>query len=322
MREPGFIDYIGDSVIVLGHHNADPDAIGAAQGVNELIMRLKPSVSVHVLMPEDISRLSRQIIEDLQLDVYEKYSGAFDTIIVVDSGSFNQLGEWEQTIKDHAQVTILIDHHEVDTDSAGILDLMIHDNEASSTCEIVYRLYEKYRIKPSTVTAKALLAGIAFDTKFFSIGGSATYDAVSSLLEIAGDVSEILSLFRVESEISEKLARLKAAQRAEIHRIGDWVIVISEVGSYQASAARALVSLGADLAVVAGVDGDELRASLRSNQRLFDETGAHLGVLISRYSEEYGGSGSGHPTAAGYNGVGGFDEFKANLLTGLVESIK
>ena len=322
MREPGFIDYIGDSVVVLGHHNADPDAVGAAQGVKELIERLKPGASVYLLMPEDISRLSRQIIEDLELDVYEKYSEAFDTIIVVDSGSLNQLGEWETVIRLHEQVTILIDHHEVDAGLTEILDLIIQDNEASSTCEIVYRLFMEYQIKPSKATAKALLAGIAFDTKFFNIGGSVTYDAVSSLLEVAGNVSDVLSLFRVESEISEKLARLKAAQRAKIHRIGDWVVVFSEVGSFQASAARGLVSLGADVAVVAGVDGDEIRASLRSSQRLFDETGLHLGLLISRYSEEHGGSGSGHPTAAGYNGIGNFDAFEKNLHARFVEEIK
>lgn len=322
MREPGFIDYIGDSVVVLGHHNADPDAIGAAQGIKELIEKLKPETSVHVLMPEDISRLSRQIIEGLELELYEKYSGEYDTVVVVDSGSLNQLGEWETAIKDHEQVTILIDHHEVDSELTEILDLMIHDNEANSTCEIIYRLYEKYQIKPSTGTAKALLAGIAFDTRFFSIGGSNAYDAVSSLLEIAGDVADVLSLFRVESDISERIARLKAAQRAEIQRVEDWVIVFSEVSSFQASAARALVSLGADLAVVVGVEGNKLRASLRSTQRFHNGTGLHLGVMISRYSEEHGGSGSGHPTAAGYNGVGGFDDFKANLLARLVEEIK
>jgi nanoRNase/pAp phosphatase (c-di-AMP/oligoRNAs hydrolase) len=64
-----FKDYIGNKVVVLGHHNADPDAIGAAVGIKELIERLSPSSLVICVMPADISALSERIIEMLELEM-------------------------------------------------------------------------------------------------------------------------------------------------------------------------------------------------------------------------------------------------------------
>ena len=315
MQEPGFIEYIGDRIVVIGHHNADPDAIGAAQGVRELVKRLKPDAHVEVLMPDDISRLSMNLIEKLGLDVSEDASTGFDTIIIVDSGGLNQLGEWEGIINSHSSVKILIDHHTLEDELSKIMDLIIHDESTSSTCELVFRLYEDHSLIPSDKTSKALLAGIIFDTKYLSIGDSQTFETVSKLLQMIGDISEVRSMMYQENDVSERIARLKTAQRVELHHIGNWVIAISEVGSYQASGARALISLGADLSIVVGEEKDGLRASLRSTQGFFDASGIHLGELVSDYAELFGGSGSGHPTAAGYNGAGEYSDIKRELLS-------
>ena len=320
MQEPGFVDYIGDRVVVIGHHNADPDAVGAAQGVKELVERLKPGSSVRIVMPDDISKLSEQIIDALGLGVSNGFVDGFDTLILVDTGGLNQIGAYIEPVKNHEAAIVLIDHHTLDQDLSKCVDFLVHDDDASSASELVYRLYQQYNIQPSVTTAKTLLSGIAFDTKFFSIGDAETYRTVSELLD-GLDISMVLSLFRTELEFSERIARIKTAQRAETHRVKDYIVMFSEVGSYQASGARALIGLGADLAIVVGEEKDGLRASLRSTQGFFDVSGVHLGTLISGYAELFGGSGSGHPTAAGYNGVGSYDEFKQGLMSLLNERL-
>ena len=314
LQEPGLIEYIGEKVVILGHHNADPDAIGAAQGIRELVERLKPDVFVEVVMPDDISRLSMNIIDGLGLDIVENTQAQFDTIVIVDSGGLNQLGAWRETINSHNGVKILIDHHTLEDEISKKLDLLLHDESVSSTCELVFRLFEDYHLTPTDKTSKALLVGIIFDTKYLSLGDSQTFQTVSKLLQNLGDISEVRAMLYQENDVSERIARLKTAQRTELHRIGDWVVAFSEVGSFQASGARALISLGADLAIVVGEEKDELRASLRSTQRFFDKSGVHLGELVSGYAEIFGGSGSGHPTAAGYNGSGVFGDFKKGVL--------
>ena len=92
MRESGFLEYIGRKVVILGHHNADPDAIASAIGVKELIQRLRPESFAVIVMPADISKLSLQIINSLDLEIVESYSDSFDTVVIVDSGNLTQIG--------------------------------------------------------------------------------------------------------------------------------------------------------------------------------------------------------------------------------------
>lgn len=314
MQEPGFVEYIGNSVLILGHHNADLDAVGSAIGVKYLIEELKPETKIEIAMPDGVSRLTRKVLDQLNLETSKESTTVFDTIIIVDCGSFNQLGDWANFLDKKRYVIILIDHHTIDDSVNKQVDLLIHDEEVSSTCELVYGLYEKYKITPSIKTAKLLLSGIAFDTKFFSIGDSPTFLTISKLLDDIGDISKVLTMLHHEADISERIARLKTGQRSEIHRFEDWIIVFSEVSSFQASGARALISLGADLAVVASSEKDRMRVSLRSTQVFYEKTGLHLGEIVSRISLEIGGSGSGHPTAAGYNNDVPYEEFTQSIL--------
>jgi nanoRNase/pAp phosphatase (c-di-AMP/oligoRNAs hydrolase) len=108
---------------------------------------------------------------------------------------------------------------------------------------------------------------------------------------------------------SEKIARLRAGQRAEVEFVGDWVLAFSHLGSFQSSGARALLSMGADVAVVVGEDKGMLRASFRSKNQFHRLTGIHLGEMVSIFASRFNGSGSGHPTAAGFNGKGSIEDF-------------
>jgi nanoRNase/pAp phosphatase (c-di-AMP/oligoRNAs hydrolase) len=90
----------------------------------------------------------------------------------------------------------------------------------------------------------------------------------------------------------------------QLHNLESWTLATSQLSSFQASAARALIGLGADASVVCGNDKKNLRASLRATDRFYQETRIHLGELAQTLGTEFGGAGSGHPTAAGVNGVG------------------
>ncbi len=303
-----FLGVIDGKVIVLCHHNADPDALGAAQGVKELVKALTGSEPV-IVIPDDASALSRGLASTLGIELHETTAQAADTYIVVDTGSLNQLGGWETPLKETDARIVFIDHHLPDSEMYELSTLYLVDPDASSASEVVYRLYTHYDMKPSEMTSTALLAGIAYDTRHFSMGGPETFQIISSLLEKVGDVSRIKELLSVPSKQSERIARLRAGQRAEIKVVGDWVLAFSRLGSFQSSGARALLSLGADVAVVAGEDKGMLRASFRSKNRFYRLTGVHLGEMVGALAPRFGGSGSGHPTAAGYNGEGSVEDF-------------
>lgn len=303
-----FRGVIEGKVIVLCHHNADPDALGAAQGAKELIQTLT-GLEPSIVIPDDASVLSRNIASILGIELCETAFKEADAYVVVDTGSFNQLGGWEKPLKKTDARIVFIDHHLPDSEIYELSKLYFVDPEASSASEIVYILYDYYDVTPSETASIALLAGIAYDTKHFSLGGSNTFRIISALLEQVGDVSRIKDLLTVQSSKSEKIARLRAGQRAEIEVMGDWILAFSRLGSFQSSGARALLSLGADVAAVAGKNRGTLRASFRSKNRFHRLTGIHLGEVVGELASSLGGSGSGHPTAAGYNGEGNIEDF-------------
>jgi len=303
-----FRDVIDGKVIVLCHHNADPDALGAAQGVKELVKALTDSEPI-IVIPDDASILSRNIASTLGIELYETSTQAADTYIVVDTGSLNQLGGWETLLKETDARIVFIDHHLLDSEMYELSTLYLVDPDASSASEIVYRMCVHYDVTPTETTSVALLAGIAYDTKHFSMGGPETFRIISSLLEEVGDVSRIKELLSISFKQSEKIARLRAGQRAEIEVVGDWVLVFSHLGSFQSSGARALLSMGADVAVVVGEDKGMLRASFRSKNQFHLLTGIHLGEMVGILASRFNGSGSGHPTAAGFNGEGSKEDF-------------
>jgi nanoRNase/pAp phosphatase (c-di-AMP/oligoRNAs hydrolase) len=310
-----FAEFVGCRVVVLGHHNADPDVVGAAQGVKELVTVLKPGSTVEIILPDDVSLLSRSVASSLGIMINETATVADpDTFIVVDTGSLNQLGAYEQVLRGTEASIVFIDHHIHDQATADLSDLYLLEPGASSTSEIVYRIMRHHGVKPSMLTAKALLSGIVFDSRHFSIGGPETFRGAAELLDIVGDMGEVKDLLTSHMDYSEKVARLKVGQRAEVALYGRWAVVFSHLGSYQSSGARALVSLGADLAAVGGEEKGEVRVSMRSTNEFSVLTGVHLGDLASQLGAEFGGSGSGHPTAAGVNCSGSLDAFRKRFF--------
>jgi len=293
-------------VLLFCHHNADPDSVCAAYALKELAEALTPTVDADIVLTEGVSSLSKRIIEAVGIETVEEASvDEADALFVLDASTPSQLGKWGEAILSAGTPKALIDHHAPTPDTVKLADVYVIDEEASSTCEVVYGLYRRFGVEPSAGAARALLVGIAYDSRHFTLGTAGTFRAVSELLEIDGDVKKVLRLLASEMDRSERIARLKAAQRVRIHDVEGWTIATSRVNSFQASAARGLVSLGADAVAVAGGEKGVIKASLRSTNEFHRGTSIHLGRdLAMSLGYEFGGAGSGHPTAAGINARG------------------
>ncbi|MDX1814023.1 MAG: DHHA1 domain-containing protein, partial [Candidatus Bathyarchaeia archaeon] len=200
---------------------------------------------------------------------------------------------------------IVIDHHAAHPQTEQIAKLCITSEASSSTCEMVYDFYKQLNLKPGLNEAKALFLGITFDTRHFVLAGSSTFKTVSELSDIGVNPQEELSSLSLPMDFSERVARFKACRRANLMKVGNWIIALSHVSAYQASAARALIDLGAHMAVVAGQKNEKIEMSMRCTREFNQVTGIHLGRDIAKPLGEYlQGMGGGHTTAAGVNGVG------------------
>ncbi len=292
-------------VVLLCHHNADPDAICSAYAFQNLLKQLMPKIEIEIGAAYGVSRLSKHLIQYIPIEVRDQPRiEKADTIVLLDTNTIQQLDNLAEKVKTAKSPIIVIDHHATHPETEQLATLCITNEDASSTCEIVYNFYKQANMKPNQTEAKALFLGIAFDTRHFILANSSTLKNIAELIDSGLNVQETLPLLSLPMDLSERVARLKASRRVKLFKINEWIIALSHVSAYQASAARALVDLGADVAAVAGQKNEKLEVSLRGTREFHKQTGTHLGKDIAKPLGEYiHGMGGGHATAAGANGA-------------------
>ena len=310
-------------ILLLCHHNADPDAVCSAYAFQSLLAKCRPTIITEIGTGQGLSRLTKHILKHLPIDVnLQPDVEKADAIVLLDTNTTQQLGQLAQRVTKSKAPIIVVDHHAAHPQTEQIAKICITNEEASSTCEIVYNFYKELNMKPDLNTAKALFLGITFDTRHFVLANSSTFKTISELSTIGVNPQEELSSLALPMDFSERVARMKACRRAKLIKIQNWIIVLSHVSAYQASAARALVDLGAHMAAVAGQKNDNIEISMRSTREFNIVTGIHLGRDVAKPLGDYlQGMGGGHATAAGVNGKGNIEKALKRCLRLLKEKL-
>lgn len=306
-----------DSVLVIGHQNADPDAVCSAYAFSLLAKRINRKLTLSFASPDGVSKLSKQVLKTVALEVVENPEpSSVDLIVTVDTNTLQQLGNLKGPVLDSRKPLVMIDHHAPHPENAKTATFVICDDKATSTCEMILDMHAKLHLTPSRLASQALFVGLIVETGHLAIATRRTFDSACSLIKAGADPEMALAVTRSSMDESERIARLKSAQRLRMERVGKWVIALSEIGSYHASAARALIALGAHMAVVAGKRNDELTVSFRSTREFASETGFHVGRdLANPLGVKMGGMGGGHVTAAGANVTGDVNQAFKLVLT-------
>jgi nanoRNase/pAp phosphatase (c-di-AMP/oligoRNAs hydrolase) len=310
-------------VLLLCHHNADPDAICSAFAFSRLLKRLFPRIDIKIAAAQGPSKLSKFLLKFFPMTLTEQPNiEEADIIVLLDTNTVQQLDEWGERVKASKAAIIVIDHHASHSETERLATIIMADEAASSTCEIIYRLFKEAKAELKPMEAKALFLGIAFDTKHFILASSATLKILADLIDVGVKVEEALPLLSLPMDPSERVARLKACKRVKLFKINDWIVVFSHVSAFQASAARALVGLGAHLAVVAGQQDEKIQISMRATREFHEKTGVHLGRDVAKPLGEYlHGMGGGHAVSAGVNGVGDLEASFKRCLRLLKEKL-
>jgi phosphoesterase RecJ-like protein len=310
-------------IVLLCHHNADPDAICSAYALASLIKKCKPQVDIEIGAAQGISRLSKHILKYLPINVeVQPNVENADLLMLLDTNTIQQLNNLAEKVKASKAPLIVIDHHAAHPETEKMAKLCITDENVSSTCEIIYNFYKQSGVKIGENEAKALFLGIAFDTRHFVLANSSTLKTIAELIDTGVNAQEALAVLSLPMDFSERVARLKACKRAKLFKIGDWIVALSHVSAFQASAARAIIDLGAHVAVVAGQKNESLEISFRCTREFHEKTGIHLGRDIAKPLGEYlNGMGGGHSTAAGVNGFGDIEAGLKRCLRILKEKI-
>jgi nanoRNase/pAp phosphatase (c-di-AMP/oligoRNAs hydrolase) len=287
-------------ILILTHAGCDVDAIASA-GALYFCFKKRQKISIGV--PDHLNVFAKSLAEKLKVpfSINPGLEG-IDALVLVDFNSFKMLGSMEQAVRDFKKPILLIDHHSKSTDK--ITKDIVLDSTAVATTEIVFKLLKKSKTKLSQAAAICIVAGIITDSANFLVAGKETFSIMSvALKETKKPFAEISSFFSVEQDISEKIAKLKAAKRVRIFKVSDFIVATTSVGCFEADAASALVRLGADIAFAGDVDNGKLKISARASNSFVRRTSFNLAKnVIERLEESFSGSGGGHAAAAAFNG--------------------
>ena len=229
-------DLIRDSsnVIIMGHKQADLDCVGAAVGICCIARKLgKPA---YIILNREknmagllLSRMS-EIPEYTDTFISEAegllHADERSLLVIVDTNRPDQV-ESDDLLKNSRKIAI-VDHHRSAAD--GITGAVLNFTEpfASSASEQVTELM-LYHVEQRDVQkreAEAILAGIALDTKNFTVrSGTRTFEAAAFLRRCGADPTEVKKM--MQNDLDESKRKFAIIQSAKEFRPG---IVIAVCG--------------------------------------------------------------------------------------------
>ena len=310
----------GQRILILCHHNADPDAVASAVVLAEVLGQLGAQAKAGAA--EDISTASQTILKSFGREIAVSPPLNIDLTVLVDTSSLGHLGEFGARLKEAALKLAVVDHHRPVEGMKELASFYFVREDFASESELVFRLVEELGVKLSPEHASLLLAGIISDTGHFRLAKPQTFEVVNVLLKTGADYGRVLEALKLPEDLSKRVAMLKAAGRSELHRVHGHLVVFSELGSFEGDAAGMLVRIGADTAFVGSEEKGKVRVSGRARPELLKETGLHLGELMEALGKQFGGSGGGHAGAASMQGRGELEETKKYLFKLLQQKLK
>ena len=162
--------YTSKEVYLMAHKNIDLDAYASMVGFSLLAKKFRKDVYI-VIDDESIESATEQAIKETEENVkIIKSSEAINQkkdkslLVILDVNKPIRTTNPE-FIKEFNQI-IIIDHHNITTDTLQIDNLYVN-RKATSTCEIVADLLNKFRVRIPKNIATIMLGGIALDTNNF-----------------------------------------------------------------------------------------------------------------------------------------------------------
>ena len=285
-----------DKVLIMGHRHADLDCLGAAVGVCKAVEHLGKRVRIVL---DTNTNLAVSLYERLAAGGYADKiispAAALEQItrktllIVVDTHIRSYLESVD--VYNACQNVAVIDHHRKMVGHIDNAVLFYHEPYSSSTCEMVSELLqymENVKIEP--LEAEAMLAGLALDTRNFTMRtGARTFEAAAFLRRKGADTVAVKKMFA--SSLEEYRNRSELVSGAQLY--GRCAIATTEeeleilhVAAPQA-ADELLTICGVDASFVMYPEGTGVSISARSLG----------GMNVQLIMEKLGGGG--HQTMAG-----------------------
>ncbi len=244
------------NVLVMGHRQADLDCVGASVGICCIARKLgKPA---HVVLHRDNNMAELLLARVTALPEYEDtFISAADALmnldertllVVVDTNRPEQVEAPE--LLERCNTIAVVDHHRSAADGITRAVLNFTEPFASSASEQVTELM-LYHMEQKDVQkreAEAIMAGIALDTKNFTVrSGTRTFESAAFLRRCGADPTEVKKL--MQNDLDETKRKYAIIQDAKEYRQGIAIAVCADMHN------RITASQAADeLVNIAGIE--------------------------------------------------------------------
>ncbi len=185
------------NVLITTHTRPDGDACGCIAAMCDALVALDKTIKPLMLSPvpqwyqflfaEHVPVLG----EDVQLkELIEGRFRGFDLVIIVDTNSYSQLGEFEKYLKQNDKPVLVIDHHAT---ADGLGDVEMVESDAAATALVVYDLFKHAGWRITEKVAEALFVAAATDTGWFQFSNtdSRTHRTCAELIDAGAKPAKI-----------------------------------------------------------------------------------------------------------------------------------
>lgn len=184
-----------EKILVNCHRVPDADSIGSAQAMRKVLENMGKEVTVicPTSIPGNLDFLTKY--GEIHRVNYEKFNfSEYDLFIMLDSASRKQVTGIIDASLPEIKI-INIDHHKTNS-KYGFLNLI--EDKATSTAEIVYKIFQDWGVKMDKDVASTLLAGIIADTGVFRFPGvgKEVFEIASDLMDYANKDMIIKKLYQ------------------------------------------------------------------------------------------------------------------------------
>ena len=270
------MELIGQSsqVFVMGHRNADLDAVGAAMGICCMCRKKGKKVSIVLDMRNNAAQ---KLIDEIRAvneyrDVFISAQEALlmcdnrSILVVVDTNRPDQV-ESKHLLEAISKVCV-VDHHRRAADYINPVVVNLHEPYASSAAELATELLQ-YAVEKTDVLpieAKSLMAGIFLDTKSFNVRtGERTFEAAAYLRQLGADTVEVKKL--LQNDFHDTIVKYQIIKASRLYRQEIAIAALNTATSrvMAAQAADELLNIaGITGSFVLYPDGDQVIISARS----------------------------------------------------------
>lgn len=305
---------------LLTHVRPDGDALGSQLALASALERLGKTVRVLVASP--VPDRYHFLDPDKRIERFTAESDAIrtaDAIIVVDTGTWNQLGDCGPAMRERAVPKAVIDHHQTQDDLGAVRYV---DTASESCCRLVAEAIDALGVPIDEPTARYLFSGLSMDTGWFRHSNTSERSfELAARLTKAGASPEAIYEHLFEGSPLPRLRLLgRALERMQVVHGGRTALTEVRMSDYAELGAhpqdtedlvqytRSVAGVEVGLILIEQPRGG-IKVSFRSRER----------VDVAKLAERFGGGG--HMRAAGASLPGTIESARETVLAAVAEAL-